>query len=334
MANFKATTWNVENLFRPNAGASAADHARYQQKLALLAATISSLEPDVVALQEVGGLEPLQDLQQNLPKYPHAHVSSFPDDRGIRVAFLSMHAIGAPEDIVDFPPGPALQINGLNSAGSVVPITRMGRGALRIQVNVAGVTVDLLTVHLKSKLLTFPRPAGGSPFVPRDENERAQVGGIALMRRSAEAVTVRMRANALLTGNASTRLIVLGDFNDVPEAQTSLLLNGPPGSELGTSGFSRRDQGDDRRLFNVAAAIPESRRFSRVHRGRKELLDQIFASEELFPVNEQDKRQGPIQADSFVDFTGQVVASVTDDPNERTSAIAPDHAPVSATFSI
>jgi endonuclease/exonuclease/phosphatase family metal-dependent hydrolase len=334
MPSFKATTWNVENLFRPNASASAADQERYQQKLALLAATISSLEPDVVALQEVGGFEPLQDLQQNLPKYPHAHVSSFPDDRGIRVAFLSKHAIATPEDIVDFPPGPALQINGLNSAGSVVPITRMGRGALRIRINVADVTVDLLTVHLKSKLLTFPRPEGGSPFVPRDENERAQVAGIALMRRSAEAVTVRMRANALLTGNANTPLIVLGDLNDVPEAQTSLLLNGPPGSELGTSGFSRPDQGDDMRLFNVAAAIPENRRFSRIHRGRKELLDQILGSEELFAVNGQNKREGPIQADSFIDFTGQLVASVTDDPNERTSAIAPDHAPVSATFRI
>jgi endonuclease/exonuclease/phosphatase family metal-dependent hydrolase len=334
MPNFKATTWNVENLFRPNAVAPAADQQRYQQKIGLLATTITNLDPDVVALQEVGGFEPLHDLQQQLPKYPHAHVSSFPDDRGIRVAFLSKHAIVTPEDIVDFPPGPALQINGLTAAGSVVPITRMGRGALRIRVNVAGVTVDLVTTHLKSKLLTFPRPAGGSPFVPRDENERAQVARIALMRRSAEAVTVRMRANALLVGNATTPLIVLGDFNDVPEAQTSLLLNGPTGSELGTSGFSRPDQGDDTRLFNVAAAIAEARRFSRIHRGRKELLDQIFASEELFPVNSQNQRQGPIQADSFIDFAGQVVASVTDDPDARAAAVAPDHAPVSATFSI
>lgn len=331
--NFKATTWNVENLFRPNAVAPPADQQRYQQKLTLLSDTINQLDPDVVALQEVGGLEPLHDLQQKLANYPHALASSFPDDRGIRVAFLSKRAVVAQEDIVDFPPGPALRINGLNSGGSVVPITRMGRGALRIRVSAAGITVDLVTVHLKSKLLTFPRPAGGNQFVPRDENERAQVGGIALMRRSAEAVTVRMRANALLGGNANTPLIVLGDFNDVPEAQTSLLLNGPPGSELGTSGFSRADQGDDARLFNLAAAIPDARRFSRKHRGRGELLDQIFASEELFPVNAQNQRQGPVEADSFIDFAGQL-ASITEDPDERAGEIAPDHAPVSASFTI
>jgi hypothetical protein len=91
-----------------------------------------------------------------------------------------------------------------------------------------------------------------------------------------------------------------------------------------------RDRTD---LFNVAAAIPEERRFSRKDRGRKELLDQIWASEELFPVNTQNQRQGPVDADSFIDFAGQL-ESVAEDPNARAGAIAPDHAPVSATFSI
>jgi endonuclease/exonuclease/phosphatase family metal-dependent hydrolase len=137
----------------------------------------------------------------------------------------------------------------------------------------------------------------------------------------------------LLVGNQTTPLIVLGDFNDVPEAQTSLLFTGPSGSELGTQGFSRPDAGDDARLFNTAAALPANRNFSRVHRGRGELLDQIFASEELFPVNAQNKRQGPVDADSFVDFAGQL-PSITDDPGDRAAEIAPDHAPVSATFTL
>ena len=333
MPIFKAATWNVENLFRPAATASAAEQQRYQTKLALLAATITQIDPDAVALQEIGGLEPLVDLQQQLPAYGASEISIFPDNRGIRVAFLSKLPIDTREHIVDFPPGPTLQINGLNAVGAVEPITRMGRGALRIQVTKAGVAVNLITAHLKSKLLTFPRPQGGSPFVPRDEDERAQVAGIALMRRSAEAVTLRVRANAMLVGNQNMPLIVLGDFNDVPEAQTSLLLTGPTGSELGTQGFSRPDAGDDARLFNVAAALPANRNFSRIHRGRGELLDQIFASEELFPVDAQNRRQGPVNADSFVDFAGQL-PSITDDPGDRAAEIAPDHAPVNATFEL
>lgn len=332
MATFKAMTWNVENLFRPAPGATQPEQERHQAKLTLLANVINQLDPDVVALQEIGGLEPLHDLQQALGgTYAHRAISNFPDSRGIRVAFLSKHAVDEPEDIVDFPPGPALDIHDLAGTGESVPLNRMSRGALRIRLTKDGFTVDLITAHLKSKLLTFKRP-GGSSFAPRDEDERAQVGGIAVMRRTAEAVTLRIRANAFLEGNSQSPLIVLGDFNDVPEAQTSLILNGPPGSEIGTLGFDRPDKGDDARLFNLAPVIDSDRRFSRVHRGRKELLDQIFASEELLPV-EQDKHRRLPQVDSHIDFVNQL-ASVGDDPGERTQEIAPDHTPVTATFNL
>jgi endonuclease/exonuclease/phosphatase family metal-dependent hydrolase len=49
-------------------------------------------------------------------------------------------------------------------------------------------------------------------------------------------------ANALLKNNANTRLLLLGDVNDVPEAQTSIILAGPSGSELGTRGFNQENQ--------------------------------------------------------------------------------------------
>ena len=66
MTTFKAMTWNVENLFRPPLGADEADIEVYERKLELLAQVIGELSPDVVALQEVGGEEPIQDLQEAL----------------------------------------------------------------------------------------------------------------------------------------------------------------------------------------------------------------------------------------------------------------------------
>jgi endonuclease/exonuclease/phosphatase family metal-dependent hydrolase len=333
MAIFKVMAWNVENLFRPALGASEADQRLFQQKIQLLAGVINQLDPDVVALQEIGGDEPLHDLKQSLGgTYTHQAVSAFPDRRGIRVAFLSKHMLDEPaEDIVDFPPGPALDINGFSETGNSTPINRMGRGALRVRVTKNGLTVDLITAHLKSKLLTFPRP-GGSSFTPRDEEERAQVAGIALLQRTAEAVTLRIRANALLAGNNRNPLLLLGDFNDVPEAQTSLVFVGPPGSEIGTQGFDRPDQGDDARLFNLAPVIVPKRRFSRVYRGRGELLDQIFASAEFFPVGQDNHRRLP-EVDSHIDFNSQL-PSVGDHPGERAGEIVPDHAPVTATFNL
>lgn len=332
MTTFKVMTWNVENLFRPAPGAPNAEQKRFRNKLELLAEVINRHAPDVLALQEVGGLEPLNDLRQVVGGYPHHAISAFPDGRGIRVAFLSKQPLAGPQvDTVDFPPGPALDIHDLTATGSSVPITRMSRGTLRIRVQKEGLTVDVITAHLKSKLLTFPRP-GGSSFAPRNENERAQIGGIALLKRTAEAVTIRMHANSLLEGNPQTPVILLGDFNDVPEAQTSLLLAGPPGSEIGTGGFHQADAGDDARLFNLAPAIAPERRYSRVHRGRGELLDQIYASEELFPREQNNRRRLPV-VDSIIDFQNQL-PSVSENPNERQDAIAPDHAPVVATFNV
>lgn len=331
MTTFKAMTWNVENLFRPASGAAQEDQQRFQRKLALLAGVINQLDPDVVALQEIGGEEPLRDLQQALGgTYAHRAISVFPDRRGIRAAFLSKHPVDEQADVVEFPPGPVLTIHGLT--GALTPITRMSRGALRIRVTKNGLAVNLITAHLKSKLLSFPRPRGGSSFAPRDEEERAQVAGIALIQRTAEAVTLRILVNTLLEGNNRNSTLLLGDFNDVPEAQTSLLLNGPTGSEIGTQGFDRPDRGDDVRLFNLAPAIAQDRRFSRVHRGRGELLDQIFASEEFFPVGQNNRRRLPV-VDSHIDFESQL-PSVGDDPGERAKEIAPDHAPVTANFDL
>jgi hypothetical protein len=86
----------------------------------------------MVALQEVGGEEPLQDLQEALgDAYAHRAVSTFPDSHGIRVAFLLQRAIQVSTDLADFPAGPALEVRELFSAGEPRLISRMGCGALR-----------------------------------------------------------------------------------------------------------------------------------------------------------------------------------------------------------
>jgi endonuclease/exonuclease/phosphatase family metal-dependent hydrolase len=332
MSRIKIMTWNVENLFKPDAAAELPEQQRFDQKCALLARVINDNDPDIVALQEIGGEEPLHSLQQSLAgNFAHAVISLFPDRRGIRVAFLTKQAITERSDMVDFPPGPALGIFDLNAAGEAIPVTRMSRGALRICLTVDGLKLDVITTHLKSKLLTFPR-SGGTSFSPRDETERTQVAGIALHKRTAEAVTLRQHANLLLESAERIPLILLGDMNDVPHAQTSLILCGPPGSEIGTRGFDMSDQGDATRLFNVAPLLPADRNYSRRYHGRNELLDQIFASEEFFPVGSDNKRKTP-NVDSLVDFQTQL-ASIGDDPTLRSGEIAPDHAPVVADFSL
>jgi endonuclease/exonuclease/phosphatase family metal-dependent hydrolase len=279
-------TWNLENLFRPGAEAGPTNQQAYEAKLDALTSTIEAVAPDVLAVQEIGQPEALEDLRARLGDDWHAVSSEHPDQRGIRVGFLSTVPFVEIEQVVEFPA--ALQpIQQRDQQGS--DEHAMGRGALRVRVEHDGQPLDLVTGHLKSKLLSFPGPTPGTTsFQPRSEDQRARYGAYALYRRAAEAATIRCYADALLDGHGQARaLVVLGDLNDEPDAATTQMLLGPPGSQFGTGGFGQPDRGDGMRLWNLAALIPEADRYSRTFEGHHELIDHILVSHRLADQNMQ-----------------------------------------------
>jgi len=143
-----------------------------------------------------------------------------------------------------------------------------------------------------------------------------------LYRRAGEAATVRVYADTVLAGQGQDRpLIVLGDLNDSPQAATTQLLSGPPGSQFGTGGLEHPDRGDGWRLWNLAPRIPAEHRFSRIFDGERELIDHLLISHAL-----------PARLTSVdVDVSG--LSSIGVDPNARRDAPASDHAPLVAHFS-
>lgn len=253
-------TWNLENLFRPASEFGSSDEPAYEAKLAALAGVINRLAPDVLGVQEVGDPEALADLVDRLDGDWEIETSTvFEEDHPIRVRVLSRLPLSDVEQVSQFPA--LLAPVQVDDDGAT--IDAMGRGALRVRVVAGADRLDVVTCYLKSKLLSFP----GGRFQPRDEAERARL----LDRRATEAVTVRACADRLLEGHGDERaVIVLGDLNDELLAATTQILLGPPGSEIGTAGFDRPDQGDPWRLWNLAQQIPEERRFTPVFRGRPE----------------------------------------------------------------
>jgi endonuclease/exonuclease/phosphatase family metal-dependent hydrolase len=319
----KLMTWNVENLFRPKADENT---DAYDAKLKNLADTIKELAPDVLALQEVGDEGALEDLGDELDlAYPHVATGA-PGDRGIRVAILSKLPLVEPQSIVDFAPNPSLRV--ANDEGE--EITTMRRGALWVKIKPDNMVIHVIAVHLKSKLLEFP-----NGFSTKDEGLRARTATRGAAVRTMEAYTLRVKANDIITKNQTQGLVILGDFNDVPEAASNQLLQGPDGSVPGQGkGFDQPDDGDDVRLFNLAKLIPEERRYSRINNGVKELIDQMFVSEELVPWEGPDKkkRKRPV-VDSRPDLQGGI-PSIGSNPHERKNEPASDHAPVIATFDL
>jgi hypothetical protein len=62
----KIGTWNLQNLVRPGAGSGGpSDEDAYTAKLEALARTITGLDPDVLAIQEVGDPDALRDLDHD-----------------------------------------------------------------------------------------------------------------------------------------------------------------------------------------------------------------------------------------------------------------------------
>ena len=282
-----------------------------------LAETIKTIAPDVLAVQEVGDPVALTDLIGKLDGTWHHALSKHDDARHIRVGFLSRHPLTVVSDTATLPSG----LLPIQIADQPKPLSNeLSRGALTVTVEpVTGFSLTLITCHLKSKLLTFPN----GRFAPRDEGERARYGAYALYRRAAEASAVRDLATKQLEGSDTERVIVLGDLNDEVDAATTQIFNGPTGSEIGTTGFNRADNGDRQRLWNLAPRIPEAQRFSRKYRGRDELIDHIFVSQALVKPLPEVRTE-----------VGQGVASVADDPRLRRGKPGSDHAPVIATFAV
>jgi hypothetical protein len=80
--------------------------AALDAKLGSLAQVIDAQQPDVLALQEVGPPQMLQQLQERLTrKLAHQQISEHPDRRQIRVAFLGRLPLQDPVQLHPFPAG-------------------------------------------------------------------------------------------------------------------------------------------------------------------------------------------------------------------------------------
>jgi endonuclease/exonuclease/phosphatase family metal-dependent hydrolase len=304
-------SWNVENLFSTGEFALAA-RSDYEAKLGVLVATILDHDVDIVGLQEVGDQQAFDDLLGRLGQDWQGVLSTFPDHRGIRVAVVSRLPETGTEQVVDLP----AQLDAVQVEDDGTVMTRMGRGALRMAVQTAAGVLDVVSCHLKSKLITYP----GGRFEPVDDGQRARYTAYALYRRASEATAVRAFADRLLDGQGTQRpVVVLGDMNDEPKAATTQILQGPSGSELGTAGALRADQGDAWRLFNLAALLPEGQRATRIFEGRSELIDHIFVSRALLETVEAVSTVAPAP-----------LPSITEDANARRNATVSDHAMIIA----
>lgn len=182
--SFRIATYNVENyLDQPT---ESRRHVKSEAAKAKIRETILAMNPDVIALPEMGPLSALLELRDSLKKegldFPHyEHVRGF--DTNIHVALLSKFPIVArrPHTNANF------LLNGRRF--------QVSRGFLEVDIKVKNdYQFTLLAAHLKSR----------RPIPDADEAEL----------RFEEAKILRGIVDKHLAQNPEANIVVLGDFND------------------------------------------------------------------------------------------------------------------------
>ncbi len=264
-------TFNVLNLAPAGAqlyeGLAPTTPAQYEAKLDWLAAQIDLIDADVIGFQEIFSQATLQAALARTRHYRDAlHVGFDPDPNAARhtpsVALVSRLPLLAPAvALADYPEGIEVGAGGA---------ARFARPLLHAVVAIApGCAVDVLVVHLKSKLPDY-RPGDN----PDDPLCYARACLRSLVWRGAEALALHATLHQLATGGRPR--LVLGDFNDVAEAVTTQIV-------LGSGGPAHARMYDAARIARAAPAEP---RHTMLFEGERATIDHILVSGEFNPALE------------------------------------------------
>ena len=192
---FKIATYNVENYLDE---ATPTRHAKSAEAKSKIRANIRALQPDVLALEEIGSLSALQELRGSLKTegmdFPHWElVTGF--DTNIHVAILSKFPFSARR--------PHTNDNFLLNGRRL----RVSRGFPEVDVQVnTNYSFTLIAAHLKSK-----RAVGVA-----DEAEL----------RLEEAKVLREKIDARFSSDPDANLVVLGDLNDTRDSLSTKAVIG------------------------------------------------------------------------------------------------------------
>ncbi|WP_394847487.1 endonuclease/exonuclease/phosphatase family protein [Pendulispora brunnea] len=231
------------------------------RKLDTLAAVVSKVDADVLALQEVGSESVLDRLRERLPGMYGFRMVGTADARGIRCALLSRlpvrnYDVHATEQL-DFP-----RFHEVDPApfGARIPLRR---GIVHAEVDAGALgVVHALVLHFKSARPVPFRRADGVAVEPVTAREQAEGELRTLVWRASEALFVRGLVDDVAAKNPGHHLLVTGDFNDVPGSTTLRIVSGA----------------EPNALRSATADALEGDRFSVLHRGDRAEIDHMLLS--------------------------------------------------------
>lgn len=280
----RLATFNVENLDdKPN------QRPPLAARLAVLRPQLARVRADVLCLQEIHGQETpgqprdLLALRQLIvgTAYENFHVASTRTQQGQvfderNLVVLSRYPVlGTAQVKHQRAPAPAYRRVTVNPPDAAAREVTWERPLLHVRLDLgAGRVLHVLNLHLKSKL---PDPIPGQSANGHTWQSAAgwaEGSFLASMKRVGQALETRIVVDEIFAAEPEALIAVCGDLNAESDSVPVMALRGRV-EDTGNAALGSRV------LVPCENTVPESSRYSLLHRGTGYMLDHVLVSRAL-----------------------------------------------------
>lgn len=281
----RIASFNLENLSdTPQAGAAS------PERYAILRPQLERLGADVLCLQEVDAqretasaprlLKTLDGLLANTPYQDFHRTSTFssqsnaPRDKH-NLVILSRWPIQSVAQYANrIVPGPRYCCVTADPQACEEPV-RWDRPILHVSIALPhGPLLHVINMHLKAPLASFVPGQKIGPFAWKSVSGWAEGYYLAAMKRAGQALEARMLIDRIFDDEHEALIAVCGDFNAEEREVPFRILVGDT-EDTGNGQLASRE------LVAPEHTLPDHRRFTVIHAGRKQMLDHILVSRAL-----------------------------------------------------
>lgn len=139
----------------------------------------------------------------------------------------------------------------------------------------SGDTLVVVNLHLRAPLASAIGGEKQGPFAWRSVGGWAEGYYLSALKRSAQALELRLLVDEIFSTTAAAKIAVAGDFN-AEDHEVPIKLCVAANEDTGNSELARRS------LVVLDRALPDDRRWSVLHHGRPQMLDHVLASRSLY----------------------------------------------------
>lgn len=276
----RIATFNIENLDLP-----------VEPRLAVLRPALERLAADVLCLQEVNGqhvqgrkeraLVALDALLSGTRYESYARAVTHPPGRAgaadvHNLVTLSRFPIVASRQILHdlVPPVEARLVTPRPASATACPV-RFERPVLVTEIDAGAGRLHVFNAHFRAPLATSIPGGKRGPFAWSAVSPWAEGYYLSAIKRTGQALEVRLAVEQILDPDASAMVLVTGDLNaEEHEMPLRTLIAAP--EDTGNSMLASRA------LVPLARALDPDRRFTIIHHGRPQMVDHMLASHALY----------------------------------------------------